>query len=286
MKEKVLYVKLPEGAEYRRVTVTADGMIGIVYSEEDTNQSAISEANVQTEVMVGGTEVNHQIEVVIPKPEKLVGGTEVYQKDGIPYWFCKIKNGRDEFMHLYTADLELEDVLYDSKTGKRRKANTVRQQHLGDRLLDAVKHKPKEGYRWIPVFEPSSDGRGGVQYVRDEKPLVGVPFSEWEKLLKYYSPENESRKCSINTYFLQLLRWIKDGIVTFEELATTLKGLDVDSDTLDEEEKRQLIGVIRTKIGQIPVVENKKREAKNQEIQAKEEAFNEDVFNHFAEIFC
>ena len=49
----------------------------------------------------------------------------------------------------------------------------------------------------------------------------------------------------------------------------------VDSDTLDEEEKRQLIGVIRTKIGQIPVVENMKRETKNQEIQAKEEAFIE-----------
>lgn len=49
----------------------------------------------------------------------------------------------------------------------------------------------------------------------------------------------------------------------------------VDSDTLDEEEKRQLIGVIRTKIGQIPAIENMKRETKNQEIQAKEEAFIE-----------
>ena len=49
----------------------------------------------------------------------------------------------------------------------------------------------------------------------------------------------------------------------------------VDSDTLGDEEKRQLISVIRTKIGQVPIVEELKREAKNQEIQEKEKAFVE-----------
>lgn len=49
----------------------------------------------------------------------------------------------------------------------------------------------------------------------------------------------------------------------------------VDSNTLSDEEKRKLIAVIRTKIGQVPVVEEMKREIKNQEILAKEEAFQQ-----------
>ena len=66
MKEKVLYVQLPEDAIYRKVIVTEDGRIGIVYSEECLEQS-----------------VNVPLERIIQKPEKLVGGTEVYQKEGI-----------------------------------------------------------------------------------------------------------------------------------------------------------------------------------------------------------
>jgi len=58
----------------------------------------------------------------IPKPTPLIGGTEVYQKEGLPYWYCRIKNGRDEFMHLYFGDLTNEDILYneDGKIWWRR----------------------------------------------------------------------------------------------------------------------------------------------------------------------
>lgn len=52
MEEKVLYVKLPEGAQYRKVIVAEDGMIGIAYSEECTCQAKVE----------------------IPKPKALVGG--------------------------------------------------------------------------------------------------------------------------------------------------------------------------------------------------------------------
>jgi hypothetical protein len=52
-------------------------------------------------------------------------------------------------------------------------------------------------------------------------------------------------------------------------------GVVIDSDTLNEEEKRQLITIVRTKIGQIPKVEEMRKEIKNQELLAKEEAFLE-----------
>ena len=65
MKEKVLYVKLPENAKYRRVEVTEDGMIGIVYSEECTCQAKKKTMKAKVE---------------IPKPKSLIGGSEVYQK--------------------------------------------------------------------------------------------------------------------------------------------------------------------------------------------------------------
>lgn len=202
MEEKVLYVKLPEDAEYRKVIVTGDGMIGIVYSEECTCQDK-KEATIA--------------KVEIPKPKALIGGSKVYQKEDVPYWYCRIKKGRDEFMHLYMEDLTEEDLLYDSKTGRKRESK--KEKKFKADVLEALANKPKEGYRWIPVFEPSSDGKDGLQFVKGEEPLVGLRCPEWDKKLKEYSPENESGKSSKTTYFLLLLRWLKDGIATLEQLA-------------------------------------------------------------------
>lgn len=203
MKEKVLWFDLPEGTEYQKVIVTGKTRIGIVYSEECTCQ-----AKKETTIA----------KVEIPKPKALVGGSGVYQNDDVPYWYCKIKNGRDEFMHLYMEDLTEEDLLYDSKTGRERKFSTDRQKEFKEDVLEALANKPKEGYRWLPVFEPSSDGKDGLQFVKGEKPLVGINCLEWDKKLKEYSPENQSGKSSKTTYFLLLLRWLKDDIATLEQL--------------------------------------------------------------------
>ena len=85
--------------------------------------------------------------------------------------------------------------------------------------MEALANKPKEGFRWIPMYEPSFAPNGGVQFVKGEKILVGLNCPEWEKILKEYSPENESGKSSKTTYFLLLLRWLKDDIATLEQLA-------------------------------------------------------------------
>ena len=201
MEEKVLYFKLPEGAQYRKVIVAEDGMIGIAYSEECTCQQ------------------KEKAKVEIPKPKALVGGDEVYQNDDVPYWYCKIKNGRDTFMHVYMEDLTEEDLLYDSKTGKKRKFSTKGQKKYKKDVLEALENKPKEGFRWIAVYEPSPTPNGSVQFVEGEKPLVGLSCPEWDKMLKEYSPENESAKISKTTYFLLSLRWLKDGFATLEQLA-------------------------------------------------------------------
>lgn len=218
MKEKVLYVKLPENAQYRRVKVTEDGMIGIVYSEECTCQA--KKETMKVEISKPKVLVKKEtMKVEIPKPKVLVGGSEVYQKDDVPYWYCKIKNGRDEFMHLYMEDLTEEDLLYDSKTERIREFSTNKQKKFRADVLKALANKPKEGYCWIPVFEPSADGKEGLQFVKGKKPLVGLSCLEWDKKLRQYSPANESGKSSKTTYFLLLLRWLKDDIATLEQLA-------------------------------------------------------------------
>ena len=160
-----------------------------------------------------------KVKVKIPKPKSLVGGGEVYQNDDVPYWYCRIKNGRDVFMHVYMEDLTEEDLLYDSKTGRKRKFYTDSQKKFKGNALEALKNKPKEGFRWIPVYEPSITPDGNIQFIEDEKPLVGRSCSEWDQMLKRYSPENESDISHETTYFLVLLRWLKDGIATLEELA-------------------------------------------------------------------
>lgn len=201
MEEKVLYFKLPEGAQYRKVIVAENGMIGIAYSEECICQQ------------------KEKAKVEIPKPKALVGGGEVYQNDDVPYWYCDIKDGRDTFMHVYMEDLTEDDLLYDSKTGRKRKFSTDRQKKYKKDVLEALANKPKEGFRWIAVYEPSPAPNDSIQFVEGERPLVGLSCLEWDKMLKKYSPENESAKISKTTYFLLSLRWLKDGFATSEQLA-------------------------------------------------------------------
>ena len=204
MKEKVLYINLPDGANYREVKKTVDGRIGIVYTEENDNV------------------------VSIPKPIPLIGGTEVYRKDnGTPYWYCKIKNGRDEFMHVYFGDLSENDLFYDSD-GCKREFKTEIQMQFKDYVLKALKNKSYLGYRWIPVHEPSLNHREDtIQYIPEKKAFLGFNCYEWEKRLNEYSPRNGSRLASIETYFLLLLRWLKDGIATFEMLTDDWDSEDI-----------------------------------------------------------
>lgn len=200
MEEEVLWLDLPEDTEYQKVMVAGKMRGGIAYVEECTCQQ------------------KEKVKLEIPKPKSLVGGSEVYQSDDVPYWYCKIK-GRDTFMHVYMEDLTEEDLLYDSKTGKKRKFSTDREKKYKKDVLEALENKPKEGFRWISVYEPSPTPNGSVQFVEGEEPLRGFSCFDWDKMLEEYSPENESRMISKTTYFLLSLRWLKDGFATLEQLA-------------------------------------------------------------------
>ena len=202
-KEKAIRINLPNGAEYRRVDVT-DGGISIIYAEET------------------GIDSSKTVLKALPKPTPLISGTEVYQKEGTPYWFCKIKDGRDEFMHLYFGDLTNDDVLYTAD-GKKRKFIKERQKKFRADVMKALENMPEEGFRWIPVYEPSQNNGGNLQYISGVNVLRGLNSYNWEEVLRNYSPENGSRMSSITTYFLLLLRLLKDGFATVEQLADDSK---------------------------------------------------------------
>ncbi len=196
MEVKVLWLDLPKGTGYQEVIVAGERRVGIVYKE-------ICQPKEKVE---------------IPKPEALVGGSVVYQNDDVPYWYCRIKNGRDTFMHVYMEDLTEDDLLYDSKTGKMRKFSTNREKRYKKNVLKALENKPEEGFRWIAVYEPSPEPNGSVQFVKGNFPLRGLSCIEWDKMLKEYAPENESAGMSKTTYFLLTLRWLKDGLATLEQV--------------------------------------------------------------------
>ena len=205
-KEKVMYIDLPRGSEFQRAYVTEDGkkLAAVILTEETDIDSSKT------------------VSKALPKPTSLVGGTEVYQKEGLPYWFCKIKDGRDEFMHLYFSDLTNDDVLYTAD-GKKRKFITERQKKFRADVMKALENMPEEGFRWIPVYEPSKDDGGNLQYVSGVIALRGLNCYDWEEAFQNYSPENGSRMSSITTYFLLLLRLLKDGFATIEQLADDSK---------------------------------------------------------------
>ena len=213
--EKVRYVILPKDAEYRKAYVTEDGKVAIAYAEETVNDTV---------------KVSKTVSKAIPKPTPLIGGTEVYQKEGTPYWFCKIKDGRDEFMHLYFGDLTNDDILY-TEDGKKRKFVTERQKKFRSDVMKVLENMPEEGFRWIPVYEPSKDDGGNLQYVSGENVLTNLNSHEWGEIIADYSPENGSRMSSITTYFLLLLRLLKDGFATIEQLADNSKEIGHYSDS-------------------------------------------------------
>ena len=193
-KEKVMFITLPKGAESPEVIVTNDGRIKITYLGD----------------------VHMSMAPIIPTP--LVGGSSVYQKDGLPYWFCRIKDGRDEFMYLRMDDLSSDDLLYDA-TGKRRKFITDKQEIFKKNVMLALADMPEEGFRWLPVFEPSEVNFSDIQFVPGREVLTDPLLSEWKNYVFNYSHENESTIASKTTYFLLALRYLKDGIATLEELA-------------------------------------------------------------------
>ena len=189
-KEKAIRINLPDGAEYRRVEVT---------------------------------DVSQRDSIVLPKPTPLIGGTEVYQKDnGTGYWYCRIKDGRDEFMHLYFGDLTQDDILYN-ENGKERKFVTEMQKKFRVYLMNALENMPEEGFRWIPVYEPSKNDGDNLKFDSGENVFIGLTSYKWEEALQSYSLENGSRMSSIITYFLLLLRLLKDGFATIEQLADDSK---------------------------------------------------------------
>lgn len=231
--EKALRINLPDGIEFRGVEVTDGGLL-ITYAIENDIDF-----------------INISITDSIARPTRLVGGTRVYQKEGTNYWFCKIKNGRDEFMYLDFSDLTEDDILY-TKDGEERKFVTERQKEFRENAIKAIENKPAEGFRWIPVYEASGNYYSGIlRFVSGANVLTDISTNSWKEFFEKYSPENGSRMASITTYFLLLLRLLKDGYVTIEQLADDSKEIgryydSKNNDTLQEFEMtgtRQLGGL-------------------------------------------
>lgn len=193
MKEKVVWTHL-RGRRNRIGIIVTDGISTEIYTQEDY----ISRYS--------------QKDTLIPKPEKLIEGTEVYLKSkDIPYWYCRIHNLKTECMHLYTEDLTQHDLLYDSKTKETRRFNSDKEKEFLNNVLEALANKPEEGFRWIPVEPPIEHA-----VLTD---FQEFNYPEWEMYAKRYAPKNESDLGSKHTYFLLGLRWLKDGIATLNQLA-------------------------------------------------------------------
>lgn len=212
-KEKAIRINLPDGVEFRRVEV-ADGCISIIYVEESVTDAV----KLSEETSIDTINMSKIPTIAFCEPIPLIGGTEVYQKEGLPYWYCKIKDGRDEFMYLYFGDLTVQDILY-TEDGKEREFVTEGQKTFRENVMKALKNKHYECFRWIPVYEPSMDKHGNLQYISGENVYNRFSCLGWKNALKNYSPENGSRMASITTYFLLLLRLLKDGLATIEQLA-------------------------------------------------------------------
>ena len=72
--------------------------------------------------------------------------------------------------------------------------------------------------------------------------LTGPSSYNWEEAFQNYSPENGSRMSSITTYFLLLLRLLKDGFATIEQLVDDSKEIGHYWDSKDAKHKLEKTG--------------------------------------------
>ena len=215
--EKVKYVDLPNGVIFHKAKVTEDGKkVAVSYSFAEDIQNVSKK---------------------LPKPTPLVGGTEVYQKEGLPYWFCKIKDGRDEFMHFYFGDLTENDLIYWAD-GRKREFFTDRKKRFKTVIRYALDNMPKyKDFRWIPVYPPSMNADGNLQFISSRRiNLLKKNTYNLVQIFQTYSPENESDMTSITVYWLLLLRLLKDGVATIEQLAGETKAKKQYWDCKDSDE--------------------------------------------------
>lgn len=189
----------------------------------------------------GSVEVVYTIDIQISRPDPLKGGTYPYQKEGSPYWYCRIKDGRDEFMHIPTWDLQYSDVLWDPFIEEVRGECKAKVEEFLDNIVEAMNYKTEAGI-WIPVYEPSPSTDGGLQFVELQEPLVGIGCKDWEWLFKEYSPENESTMLTKGEYFLILLRWIKDGLCNVRDVIQNSKKIGLFSDSVNSASGIELTG--------------------------------------------
>jgi len=92
------------------------------------------------------------------------------------------------------------------------------------------------------VYEPSKDVDGNLQYIAGKEVLRNISNYSWERKFQNYSPENGSQMSSITTYYLLLLRFLKDGFATIEQLADDSKEIGHYYDSIDAKHEYEKTG--------------------------------------------
>ena len=213
MKEKVLWVELPEDSEYQKVMVTGR-QVDIVYLEKCACQSkkvlkielpeGLEYQGVRKEkerigiVCLKKCTCHQKAEAEkpkAPKPKPCIRGGEVYCVVFWEYWLCKSEDGTRKFTQLCLEDLTFDDLIYDYQEKKGRVFYTKEEKTLANHILYALNNKPTEPFVWVEHNSRSILNSKGKEYPIKDRQIIN---------------------------YLSCLRWLKDGRITLKDDAERL----------------------------------------------------------------
>ena len=110
--------------------------------------------------------------------------------------------------------IKVDDL--SAKDFKNWDPTTAWQKTGKQRILEALKHKPRSGCIYTTTYEVS-EVDGEMQSVAGAMPLVGKSCNEAKTLAKQFDQARDSRLGTLHEYFLIIARLLKDQVITPEQ---------------------------------------------------------------------
>lgn len=127
------------------------------------------------------------------------------------------KNTIDElFVWIDCSWLKKADFSIKRKTGK--------QERLRNRILKAIENYTAVGF-FTPIYEPSIDANGNIQYVAGVTPEIGRSVIWWSLRVEQFCPERGSRFGTEDEYFLFIAYLLKTGVIDWKRAADNSKSI-------------------------------------------------------------
>ena len=133
------------------------------------------------------------------------------------------------------------DVTEIKKYDFGRERENIYEEKLRQNILNARENYTSKGF-YAPIYEPSLDADGNIQFVAGATPAVGHSAVWWNEKGEKFCPERDSRQGTDEEYYLFIGYFIKEGHLTWKQAAVNSRSVGNFLDSLDSPKAMEKTG--------------------------------------------